>query len=67
MLNYINDSPVPRVPYGCSEEFQDFITVCLGKTSGTRSNVGELLNHPFVQMNTNAMDYSLWLESIPPL
>jgi serine/threonine protein kinase len=65
LINYIYTQPPPNPPAGSSEEMKDFIRVCLGKESGSRSNVTQLLNHPFIVKNSNPISFGLWLESLP--
>lgn len=65
LINYIYSSPAPSPPEGCSSEMRDFISICLGKTSGSRSTVLNLLSHPFIAKNSNPISFVLWLERIP--
>ena len=65
LINYIYARPAPMPPSGSSEDMRDFLHICLGKTSGSRSNVSSLLAHPFIVKNSNPISFGLWLESLP--
>ena len=51
VLNAVRDKPPPQVPEGghWSDEFRDFIRLCLTKSPMNRPSCAELLKHPFVQ------------------
>ena len=57
--------PPPPTPQGTSEEMKDFFRICLGKESGSRSNVTALLSHPFILRNSNPISFGVWLEHLP--
>ena len=65
LINYIHTQPPPSPPLGSSEEMKDFLRICLGKETGSRSNVSNLLTHPFIQKNANPIRFGLWLEQLP--
>lgn len=65
LINHIYEKPSPSPPPGCSNEMKDFLNICLGKTSGSRSSVTNLLSHPFIVRNSNPISFNIWLESIP--
>ncbi|CAG9311548.1 unnamed protein product [Blepharisma stoltei] len=67
LMNYISARKAPEPPPGSSEEFRDFIRICLGKEKDSRSTVGELLSHPFIQRNINPISFNLWLNQINSL
>lgn len=56
--------PMPQVP-GSSVEFKDFLKICLGKESGTRSSCRALLSHDFIQRNTDNTDFLDWVARLP--
>ena len=41
--------PSPKLSNEFSEDFQDFVSICLRKAGGTRSSASELLKHPFIK------------------
>lgn len=41
---------VPGVPEGCTEEFGDFIGLCLRKDPRSRPSIAKLIEHPFAAM-----------------
>jgi hypothetical protein len=50
LMDYINRNPSPALPVGeFSEEFADFLSICLRKVGGTRGSAAELLTHPFIK------------------
>ena len=48
LLQALRDSPVPSLPAGFSDEFQDFLRLTLEKDPAKRPSARELLAHPFV-------------------
>jgi hypothetical protein len=48
-MKYITKKPSPKLGPDFSEDFQDFVSICLRKKGGTRSSATELLKHPFIR------------------
>ena len=65
LINYISQSPAPSAPVSSSDDFKDFIRICLGKEPGTRSSAKELLLHPFIQRHKDPEAFRQWLATIP--
>jgi serine/threonine protein kinase len=65
LINYIYSQPAPIPSTGFSPEMQDFLRICLGKTSGSRSTASALLAHPFIVKNSNPISFNIWLEGLP--
>jgi serine/threonine protein kinase len=47
-LNRIKDGPPPNIPDSFSDEFKDFISLCLIKEPEDRIGAKDLLKHPFI-------------------
>ena len=51
LLQSIMDQPSPGLPEGdCSDEFGEFVGICLDKVEGHRPAAKDLLKHPWVRM-----------------
>ncbi|CAI2365688.1 unnamed protein product [Moneuplotes crassus] len=59
ILSCIENSEPCELPDGFSEEFRDFIKICLEKTPGSRQSAAELLEHKFCE-KYDGMDNSLF-------
>lgn len=68
LKQYIVEKPSPSLPKnaGFSQEFHDFLAICLRKTSGTRSTARQLVEHPFClkYMNLGEDHLKRWIKSI---
>ena len=65
MIDQFNIPELPKDEF--SEEFRDFIKICLEKDSAKRPNSKQLLEHPYVLKYYNVTDNSefvIWLRSI---
>ena len=47
IVKYVTEREAPKLPPTFSEDFRNFIAICLRKQGGTRSSATELLRHPF--------------------
>jgi len=68
LLNFIVTRPSPNVPSdrGFSEEFQDFIRLCLMKDEKKRPNPSSLRNHPWIiKAEERNFDMKKWIEELP--
>lgn len=68
LKKYIVEKSSPTLPKnaGFSQDFHDFLAICLSKTSGTRSSAKQLIEHPFCLKHANLGENYLkrWIESI---
>jgi len=67
LMEYINLKPAPTIPKEeFSEEFQDFLSICLRKKAGTRSTASELLKHSFIRRyeNIDMNIFKNWLKTL---
>lgn len=68
LKQYIVEKPSPTLPKnaGFSQDFHDFLAICLSKISGTRSSAKQLIEHPFCLKHANLGENYLkrWIESI---
>ncbi|CDW76221.1 UNKNOWN [Stylonychia lemnae] len=47
IVSYVSEKDPPKLPSTFSDDFKNFIAICLRKEGGTRSSASELLRHPF--------------------
>jgi len=47
LMQFITLHPSPEPPASYSQDFRDFVAICMRKQGGTRSSCTELLQHPF--------------------
>eukprot|EP01063_Lacrimia_lanifica_P027913 TRINITY_DN3988_c0_g1_i1.p1 TRINITY_DN3988_c0_g1~~TRINITY_DN3988_c0_g1_i1.p1 ORF type:complete len:384 (+),score=141.32 TRINITY_DN3988_c0_g1_i1:139-1290(+) len=57
LINHLqSDVPPCDIPDDCSQDFRDFIALCLAKEPEKRVSAKKLLNHPWVEDNTQPDD-----------
>ena len=59
VLQMIPTQPAPRLKGEFSEEFKDFVSICLKKETNERANVKDLLIHPFLMNAGNTKEIIL--------
>lgn len=66
LLEYIVNQPPPTLPKShFSEDFIDFIDLCLKREPSERSDLKSLLNHPFVVNNKpDQNEFAKWVRSV---
>lgn len=66
LLEYIVNQPPPTLPKShFSENFIDFIDLCLKREPTERSDLKSLLNHPFVVNNQpDQIEFSKWVKTV---
>ncbi|KAL5473917.1 hypothetical protein EMCRGX_G028484 [Ephydatia muelleri] len=66
-LKVVVDGEPPRIPSdaGFSDEFRDFVSLCLKKDVQLRPKYDVLLDHPFIkQMEQSTVDVAAWYQDI---
>eukprot|EP00735_Rhodelphis_limneticus_P006725 TRINITY_DN19156_c0_g1::TRINITY_DN19156_c0_g1_i1::g.2218::m.2218 TRINITY_DN19156_c0_g1::TRINITY_DN19156_c0_g1_i1::g.2218 ORF type:complete len:493 (+),score=147.20,sp/O80396/M2K3_ARATH/39.43/5e-82,Pkinase/PF00069.20/1.4e-62,Pkinase_Tyr/PF07714.12/2.1e-37,NTF2/PF02136.15/1.9e-17,Kdo/PF06293.9/0.00075,Kinase-like/PF14531.1/0.0063,Seadorna_VP7/PF07387.6/0.073,APH/PF01636.18/62,APH/PF01636.18/1.8,RIO1/PF01163.17/0.17,SnoaL_4/PF13577.1/0.21 TRINITY_DN19156_c0_g1_i1:52-1479(+) len=62
LMNQIQNEESPRLPADqFSQEFCDFISLCLQKDAEKRPSADDLLKHPFITNNDGAVDLGMWI------
>lgn len=66
LLEYIVNQPPPTLPKShFSEDFIDFIDLCLKREPSERSDLKSLLNHPFVLNNKiSQTEFAKWVKNV---
>lgn len=66
LLEYIVNQPPPTLPKShFSEDFIDFIDLCLKREPSERSDLKSLLNHPFVRNNQpDQNEFAKWVKTV---
>jgi serine/threonine protein kinase len=65
-MRYITVKPPPVLPSGFSEDFKDFISICMRKQGGTRLSAAQLLKHPFIKRSEklDMKHLQRWMQTI---
>ncbi|XP_069766827.1 dual specificity mitogen-activated protein kinase kinase 1 isoform X1 [Narcine bancroftii] len=63
LLDYIVNEPPPKLPSGVfSDEFQDFVNICLIKNPAERADLKQLMAHSFIKRSeAEKVDFAGWL------
>ncbi|XP_032906539.1 dual specificity mitogen-activated protein kinase kinase 1 [Amblyraja radiata] len=63
LLDYIVNEPPPKLPPGVfSDEFQDFVNICLIKNPAERADLKQLMAHSFIKRSeAEKVDFAGWL------
>ncbi|XP_062922306.1 dual specificity mitogen-activated protein kinase kinase 1 [Mobula hypostoma] len=63
LLDYIVNEPPPKLPSGVfSDEFQDFVNICLIKNPAERADLKQLMAHAFIKRSeAEEVDFAGWL------
>ncbi|XP_051896199.1 dual specificity mitogen-activated protein kinase kinase 1 [Pristis pectinata] len=63
LLDYIVNEPPPKLPSGVfTDEFQDFVNICLIKNPAERADLKQLMAHSFIKRSeAEEVDFAGWL------